>query len=58
MMWLPESLVGDGQTGQTGTVIIHDVVRSIRWTHDLQDKPEREGGKLEPGFHKAELLFL
>lgn len=41
VMWLPESLVGDGQTGQTGAVIIHNVVRSVGWTHDLQEKPER-----------------
>lgn len=34
-MWLPVGLVGDGQAGQPGAVIIHDVVRPICWTHDL-----------------------
>lgn len=48
-MWLPVGLVGDGQVGQPGAVIIHDVVRAVCWTHDLQETQTRRashtGGK-------------
>lgn len=34
---LPVGLVGDGQVGQTGAVVIHDVAGAVCWTHDLQE---------------------
>lgn len=36
-MGLPVGLVGDGQVGQTGAVVIHDVAGAVCWTHDLQE---------------------
>lgn len=34
-MRLPVGLVGDGQAGQPGAVVVHDVVGAVCWAHDL-----------------------
>lgn len=39
---LPERLVGDGQAGQPGAVIIHDVAGTVRRTYDLQNEMDAD----------------